>query len=785
MTIILRREYVLLLFDAIWGSFVVCSTLISPPALVLNTLGFISLICLPGVITILALRLTKLTTWGFITLMVGFSIVELMLSGLFLNATLPFLGILRPLDTTSLLPGLSVLFALLTTCAWVKARDIRLVFPEHLFSIDARAALFACTPLLFVAMSVFGAIRLNNGASNILTFLMLALLAIYCMFLLRRSKDLSENVTLTALYFISLALLLMTSLRGWFITGHDIQREFQVFQITKDSGIWNIASYKDAYNACMSITVLPTMISNLFVLESAYVYKTVFQLIFAFVPGIIYMSLRRYASAFVALLSVLYFIAFPTFFTDMPFLGRQEIAFLYLALMAYFIFDERLSLKLRRALFLVFGLGMVLSHYSTTYTILALLFFVVATRALLPFARRAISIFISLSDSGIAALRATDRRPPRITVLMVSLLAGASFFWSSVLTDTSSNSLYRVAIETLRVMQSNVREDARSSDVSYSLFSSQKMSDAELLRQYEKNVVAKTREEAPAGTFYDARIYAQYPARLAQPELLPPTAFGTLFSSAGFDIPAFNNTFRQWSAKILQLLIIAGTGALIYRRRFLDRPLDTEFALLALGSLIFVFSIVILPVLSVEYGLLRAFEQSLIFLGIFAAIGSLAVFSWMRENIRNYAASALVVVFLLSTTGFITQSLGGYDPQLHLNNAGSYYDYFYAHASEVAGIRWLSLELGKEQNPNFQMEALSGRTLSIPGHIGRQASALDDIYPGLIRKNSYVLLNATNVDKQESAVSYQGTNLTYRYPSDLLDDNKNLVYTNGQTYIYR
>ena len=41
--------------------------------------------------------------------------------------------------------------------------------------------------------------------------------------------------------------------------------------------------------------------------------------------------------------------------------------------------------------------------------------------------------------------------------------------------------------------------------------------------------------------------------------------------------------------------------------------LDAEFVLLAGGSLVLVLSQIILPVLSVEYGVLRAFQQSLFF----------------------------------------------------------------------------------------------------------------------------------------------------------------------------
>ena len=82
---------------------------------------------------------------------------------------------------------------------------------------------------------------------------------------------------------MGLSILFSTSLRGWFITGHDIQHEFAVFQVASRAGYWSIAGHNgDPYNACLSITILPTIIAKITTISAAYVYKVVFQAIFAF-----------------------------------------------------------------------------------------------------------------------------------------------------------------------------------------------------------------------------------------------------------------------------------------------------------------------------------------------------------------------------------------------------------------------------------------------------------------------------------------------------------------------
>ena len=129
--------------------------------------------------------------------------------------------------------------------------------------------------------------------------------------LLSRHGQLSEGVISVTVYLISLAILLMTSLRGWYVTGHDIQSEYRFFQLTESHGRW-LTGYHTAYNACLSITILPTEIAHVVNVDSAYVYRLFYQLLFALCPVLAYTVWRRYASKFVALVAVIFFVAFPS-----------------------------------------------------------------------------------------------------------------------------------------------------------------------------------------------------------------------------------------------------------------------------------------------------------------------------------------------------------------------------------------------------------------------------------------------------------------------------------------
>lgn len=752
----------------------------------LNIVGFISLIILPGLLTIFAIGIKKLDFWGYIGLAIGLSLLELMAVGLLGNTFLPFMGVVSPLGKGPFLLEFSFLIFSLLVIAWMRRERAGTPTEHHLLFDNYRDFILAFAPAVFVLMSILGAIRLNNGGDNTITFIMLIGIAIYSAVLIRYSNRVGPNVIPIALFFVSLALLFMTSLRGWYTTGHDVQREYRVFELAKNSGIWSIQSFRDAYNACMSITILPTIFYRLLKFPDPYVYKVFFQIIFAVVPGVLYLTVRRYATAMISFLSVLYFIAFPTFFGDMPMLNRQEIAFLFLALMSYVIFEQNVSIRMRRALFTILGFGMVLSHYTTTYTVIAMLLFLLCARPVVERARRYAQKKSILADSAIETFGSPSLRPKKhITVGMVLALAFASFLWSSVLTDTSSNSIYRVVTETIKVIKNNTREDAKSGDVLYNLFSWRKFDTTAELAVYNNKIVLRTRASAPAGTYYSASTYEKYPIETITDNTLPLTSIGKIFASTGLNVVSFNYIFRQASAKILQILVVVGLFFVVLKKEFLIKLLDTEFVLLAGGSLVLVLSQIILPVLSVEYGVLRAFQQSLFFLSIFIVVGSLVLVGKFKNNVQIIFSGALAIILFLSSTGVLTQILGGYGPQLHLNNDGTYYDIYYLHETEVVGISWLASKIANKNVGEYQSEVQSDRYSFSKVKSLSDINILNDIHPGLIRKDSYVYLGFANVHKQQATLSYNSNLITYTYPIQFLDDSKDLVYSNGGVKIFR
>lgn len=751
-----------------------------------NIVGLPFILLLPGYLILRIIELRASSFWTFTGLAVGFSVLSLMFLGLIMNLILPFFGNWTPLSPESMFNGVSVLIAALCLLFYLRGEDIVLPAHSYLFFPSIRDSLFAFTPAVFVALSALGAMRINNGGNNSITLFMLLGIGIFAgvfIFQSHKKGHFHPSVPPTALYFIALAVLFMTSLRGWHTVGHDIQIEYYVFQLVRESGIWSMEAFRNAYNACISITILPTTFAALLSLPDPYVYKVIYQMIFALVPPLVYHIARRYVSMSLALLSAFFFLSFPTFFGDMPFLNRQEIAFLFWALMIWVIFDTDNVLRLRRIVFVLFGIGVVLSHYSTTYTVIALLLFLIVSRPIVLYFLKQARIVTLFQRSGMFSINGLENPARNMTITkgMITLLCVATFLWSSVLTDTSSGSLTRVVTKTFVAMRDATKEDARSADVFYSLFSWNKQDPKQVLADYRRNVEDTERKKFPEGTFYPTEEYASLPMDVYDESKTPLSGIGNYLASLGLPVHDVHYLQRQFFAKILQVFLLVGLLYSVFRTRFLSRPLGPEVALFMFGSLAFIASQVLLPVLSSEYGIFRAFQQSLIFLGINIAIGASVTFGLLHRGRHIILPVTFAVLFFLSMTGVFTRIVMLEPSQLHLGNHGLYYDLYYTNDSDIMAAAWVNEHIPKGVGAILQTDKADASYIKALTGV----DVINGIYPGLVRRNAYVMLHKTNTKKGVSLILWNSDAVQYTYPEEFLVQHKDLVYDNGEVRIYK
>ena len=694
------------------------------------------------------------------------TLLALILGGLAMNQVLPLAGIDRPLDRVPAL--VAVVVALAGLVAWRFER--RRALPT--LAVSARESALLAASALVLLGAIGGATRLNNGASGDLTLAALALGGLVVVGLLVWRNVIDEGVVCGVLLLLGAALVLMTSLRGWYITGHDIQQEFRALGLTSGNGHWDVSLFREPYNACLSITILPTLIGRIAHLHDPYVLKVVIPLLFAVCPVLVYRIARRFLAVAPAVLSAVWFMAFPTFFTDMAFLARQEIAFIFLGAAFMVITDRSQSLVQRRVWLIIMAVGVIFSHYSTTYVLIGVM-----------------GIAWALSHAGplVDRIRPARRRfltiarePLVITWPILVGLAVLVVLWTGPATGTSGQLEATVASSASGIFTGDLLGN-RSDDVSYSLVAGGTLTPAERLAAYRANALEETAARRADGTYFPRDVIDRYATTPYEPPDLPLTALGRAVSDAGVDVTAANALMRGGFARLLQLFVLIGlvVAALGLVRWF---RATHEFFLLAVASFLAIISQVLLPALTVEYGLLRAVQQGLFVLAPFLVAGSIAPFVKLGLRRATAVASALGVCFFLSLTGVLPSMLGGYPAQLHLSNSGVYYDLYYVQPQEQAAIAWLAARSGP--GTEVQSERQNDRYESSNVADFASFSISDDIYPVYLRPDSIVFLGESVVQRGHASLPAGSDRLNYRYPLGLLDDTKDLIYSSTGGLVY-
>lgn len=762
-----RRSVVALLLAAAVANAVVGFGVELP--IVRPVVGLVALTLVPGIVLAQAFGTRGVRSVERVLFVAGGLVLGVLVVGLTLNYVGFRLGVLEPLAAG---PMALVSFVVDAVLLVVRARSIaapslRPVARWMVRPLGRRHAP-AVVAAVSVPVAVAGAVRLNNGAGSGVAFvgLALAVLALAWAAVARKGRRTSDAVTI---FGSSAALLLATSLRSWFVIGHDVLREYAFFELTFRSSHWDIGGFPDPYNACLSVTVLPTVLARFTGLPGSFVFKCLLQLVFALVPVATYLFARRLLSRRLAIAAVSIVVAFPTFWADMPFLVRQEVAFLFLALVLLAATRPGWSRRSRAGLATAMAVGLVLSHYSTTYILIITLG--VALAAL--WVRRAVH-----------RLRGTrTSEPPMVLVSlpMLGVVAAMTFVWTVPVTHTGGHFAQVVKDSVGSLMHPGAA--SQSSDLRYALLPFGGTSEQHRLDSYTKSTLRETRRAREQGVFVP---FEKRDRPTVGTEASPTTPLGaTLARATGANIHRLDGVVENVVARLLQVLLLAGVWALVRRRRETKR-FSREATFLVLGAVGALAVEVLLPGLSVEYGVLRAFEQGLLIFAPVVIVGALFLFAWLGDRARP-AALAFIVAALAVLTGATAHVLGGYPEQLHLANRGPYFDAYYRTGQDHAAATWVLARLDGRRHDGVR--SLSTDRSTLADLVGQRGSSIprtdDSIYPTLVRKRAAVLMRSTTVSTGLSQILIGGDLISYRYPMSLLERTKDRLYDNGSVRVYR
>lgn len=626
--------------------------------------------------------------------------------------------------------------------------------------------------LVCVLLSIAGATRLNNGfGPGVSIAAYVAVAALFVLMLIKR--DVYADSTLqTGVLCAAIAALLLTSLRGWLITGHDIQTEYEYFRLNYGGERWEISLYPGAYNACLSITLFPIALVHLTAISGVGVFKLVMPLLFSLSAVALYRAARNVTPPLIALLSTMFFIAFPAYLTDMPYLGRQEIAFALLGAALVVVTDPSPNLRARRLVFTLLLGGVVLAHYSTSYILILVLGAATGCEVLWRIAGKVTG----------KPRRRANKQTSFLRAWMTPATIALALVWAGPVTHTAGQ-LHTTLHAAVQELEGKGNQTA-SSATSSSLIGGEQITDTQRLAAFKQQTIDATAEARANSVFLPLSTVDAYQTPVKPLANLPLTKIGRALEHIGIPVNAANGAVRSGLADGLQLLIVLGLLIVPFSRRGAFRATRDQLVL-AYGALIMLVLLTVVPEFSVDYGLLRAFEQGIFFFGPFMAAGLVWLLNWTRK-----AAIPLVCAcaagLLLDLSGVVPQATGGYPAQLALNNSGQYYELYYPTQAEYAAADWLQ-QTTSSSGGSYKTRTPIEAELFTYNQFQTlyNGPLIANIFPTVISPSDYVFLGPEAVLDGQSTISYRGSLVAYTYPMKLLDSQKNLVYSADGVEIYR
>lgn len=345
-------------------------------AVVRQVLGFICFIVLLGLVTIPLLNIRSTSKTEVLLYSVGLGLVLLMIIGLVVNATYPFIK--EPLATLPMLIALNlymvaalvagIIFRLESPIPRTEEAETEEVAPRK----DIKNTIYGALIVAFPAVAIIGTWAMNIGGSNLILMGMILSMGVLFVALLIDRK-VPEGLYPLFILSASISLLFLYSLRSFYLLGFDIHGEFYTYELTLANYHWAMENYQHIYNSCLSITILPVVLQSLLNISGEYLFKLMFQVIFAIMPLALYMFFKEKVGTKMAYLAAFFMMSHYMFMYQMPALVRQEVSILLFVLAVFILFTDRISKPGGMALFILFSLGTVVSHYTTSFLYLIIL----------------------------------------------------------------------------------------------------------------------------------------------------------------------------------------------------------------------------------------------------------------------------------------------------------------------------------------------------------------------------------------------------------------------------
>jgi uncharacterized membrane protein len=360
---------ILTLLMIFWGSVGLSIIGLEIP-LIRELSGLIILLFTPGFLILRILKLHDMGNLETLLYAIGLSITTIMFLGFLINLLLPLLGNHNPISFIPLITIINVSIFILMIIGYFRDKEY-----VNEYNVDFKpilsAKVLAISLIIFIA--IFSALFINLGIYNQNIPKLILIIAISLIFILTAFNNYMDQRLYPYILFASaFSLLLSTSLVSNNLSGYDSQGELYFSSLVLKNSLWNYTLYSDI-NSMISIVILAPILSIVTKINLTWIFKIIYPLIFSMISLGIYKIVKIQTNSKIAFISAFFFISLATFYTELVFIAREQIAELFLILMILLLVENKLPQLKKTVLFLIFTFSLVVSHYGLSYLYLIIL----------------------------------------------------------------------------------------------------------------------------------------------------------------------------------------------------------------------------------------------------------------------------------------------------------------------------------------------------------------------------------------------------------------------------
>jgi uncharacterized membrane protein len=436
--------------------------------------------------------------------------------------------------------------------------------------------------------------------------------------------------------------------------------------------------------------------------------------------------------------------------------------------MILILFEKQTTRVHKNILFIIFGIAMILSHYSTTY--IALVVFLVTY--ILQAVYIKISNQLSLTGGKLENIKCNETH--HLNLVPIIILYFVAYIWYFQVTDTS-HGLVNTIKESVTNVRSMLDEDlitVQGSPIDqFNIFyKPNALNNIALVEKHNLEVIDQISRKKGADNLYTERF--DYSQRI----LVNPEGRASNIPSPyhGYIIVFFESV-----KKLIKVFLVIGTIYIVISKKY---GFGIEYRLFSLVFIVLFFLMTVMPILSLSYPIGRFYIQTLVILSITTIVGGELIIGY-GYKVHSYMITLeiILILFFLINSGFLYQIIGGTVPSALLNNTGTNYDEFYTFTSDKVSILWLKNNLDHKSSINS--DSMSKLRLRAYGQLNN--NVVEYIFPEIIDKTSYVYSSSINTLKNKYHEIYKDRRILYKYPTDFLYQNKNTIYNNGKSLIFK